>query len=148
MGLRSALLTVQVGSQHHLMPQRSGAWGIAVLTVGLALLTYGTISLVRRLQWRSEASWAQGQVVAHEPRQAGRGRAALRPVIQFDADGTTVLFRAETGGRRTWTVGEAVNVLYDRADPHRAGVDDAHPLSWALILGIGVIGIFAAVVSA
>jgi hypothetical protein len=142
-------LAVQISSAHHPMAHRGSAWGIPVLGIGLALLGYGMVPVVRRWRWRSESSWAQGQVVDHEPQPAARGEWAWRPVIQFEVDGTTVRFPTpDTCSRLSWPVGRQVEVLYDRADPHRAGLaQSAWVLSWPLILGIGVVGAFIAVIN-
>jgi hypothetical protein len=147
---RAGWLAVQISSAHHPMAHPgSGVLGIAVLGVGLALMGYGLVPVLRRWHWRTEASRTQGQVIDHEPRPAGRGEWAWRPVIQFEANGTTVRFRTpETCSRSSWPVGHLVDVLYDRADPQRAGLaQSTWVLSWPLIIGIGVVGAFAAVIN-
>jgi hypothetical protein len=137
---RADWLAVQISSAHHPMAHRGSAWGIAVLGVGLALVGYGLVP---------EASEAQGLVVDHEPRPAARGEWAWRPVIQFEVNGTTVRFRTpDTCSRLSWPVGHPVDVLYDRADPQRARLaQSTWVLSWPLIIGIGVVGAFTAIIN-
>jgi hypothetical protein len=142
-----AVLAVQISSVHHRMPDRGGQWGIAVLLLGVVLVCRGTLPLVRLRRWRARASWARGRVVDHVSASAGRRRAACSPIIEFDADGTTVMFRSPTtGSLGRFPLGAAVEVLYDRADPRRAGLaDTGWALPWSLIIGIGVVGVFFAV---
>jgi Protein of unknown function (DUF3592) len=145
----AGLLAVQVGAVHHRMPHRSGQWGIAIMVLGLAFVCYGTVPMVRLSRWRAQAFPARGRVVDHVSRPGSRGRLTSLPVIEFEADGMTVMFRSQVAGNQgTWPVGQAVDVLYDRSDPHQAGLADTGiALPWSLIAGIAVLGAFIAIVS-
>ena len=144
----AGLVAVQVSSTHQRMTDRGGQWGIAVLAVGVALLCGGAVPMLRRRRWRAVAGHARGQVVDQISRPGRRHREARSPVVQFEAEGTVVRFRAPDGRTPSWRMGQPVEVLYDRQDPRIAGLADTGlGLSWALILGIAVIGAFAAVIS-
>ena len=144
----AGLLAVQVSSTHQRMADRGGQWGIAVLAIGVALLCGGAVPMLRQRRWRAVAGRAQGQVVDQISRPRRGHREARSPVVQFEAEGTIVRFRVPDGRTPSWRMGQPVDVLYDRQDPHNAGLADAGlGLSWALILGIAVIGAFAAIIS-
>jgi hypothetical protein len=117
--------------------------------VGVALVCFGLVPSVRLRRWRAEASRARGRIVDYEPHPARRRREAWSPVIQFEADGMTVRFHLPDARlERRWPVGHTVEVLYDRADPRQAALaGTGWVISWALVLGLAVVAIFAAVVS-
>jgi Protein of unknown function (DUF3592) len=149
MGGLAGILAVQIGAVHHRMPDRGGQWGIPVLAIGLGFLYYGILLMVRSRLWRAAASSTRGRVIDHVSRVGRGGRTTARPVVQFEAEGRIVMFRGQMAGRPgTWPLGQTVDVLYDRSDPRRAGLADAGlALSWWLIMGIGVLGAFFAIIS-
>jgi hypothetical protein len=131
------------------MANRGDAWQILVLAVGVALVCYGAVPTVRLHRWRANALSARGRVIDHESGPGGHRRIVWWPVIQFEADGTTVRLRGQDARTpRRWPLGQPVDVLYDRADPRRARPAGAGlVLSWALIVGIAIVGAFIAIVS-
>jgi Protein of unknown function (DUF3592) len=143
------VLAVQVEANHHPGPTHSGAVGIGILTSGLALMAYGIIRMVRVRQWRSEASAVHGTVVDNVPQPDGRGKTTWLPVVEFEADGATI--RSAVSAAATpqgWPLGDAVEMLYDPANPGRAKLaDGGWTISWALIFGLAIIGIFLAAVT-
>jgi Protein of unknown function (DUF3592) len=149
MGGHAGLLAVQITATHYRMHDRGGQWGIPVLAIGVAFLCYGIVLMVRGIMWRAAAFSTRGRVIDHVSGPGRGGRMSARPVIEFEAEGMTVMFRGQVAGRPgTWPLGQTVEVLYDRSDPRRAGLADAGlALSWWLILGIGVLGAFIAVIS-
>ena len=143
------LQAVQISSPHHRMAEHGDAWQILMLAVGVALVGYGAVPALRLRQWRAHAFSAPGRIVDHVPGSAGWRRGVWLPVVQFEADGITVRVRdqhARSPHRRP--VGEPVEVLYDRGDPHRARL--AGPgavLPWAFVMGVAVVGLFAVIVT-
>lgn len=143
------IFTVQIQEEHPPRGMTSGLAGIVVLVVGLALVSYGAVVTVRRRQWRSSAAPVEGHVVDNLPKATRRGRTLWLPLIEFEADGTTVRFpsapAASAGG---WPLGHAVDVLYDPRDPHHAGMaETGWPISLALVAGIAVWVVALAVVA-
>jgi hypothetical protein len=130
------------------MPDHGGAWELLGLIVGLVLIWRGTMPLVRARRWRAGALSARGRVVDHMLLGTGGRREARRPVIEFEAYGLTFVLPTDETPVRPWPVGYPVEVLYDRSDPHRAGL--AHggwAIPWTLVAGVAVVGAFVAVIA-
>jgi hypothetical protein len=142
-----ALQAVQVSSVHQPMRDPGNAWGIPLFVVGVALLAAGFAPLIRRFLRRARAATAPGRVVDHEPR-LGRRRVTWLPLVEFEADGRTVLFRAEPPyDRRSWTIGQPVEVFYDPANPRRAGlIESRAAIPWTLVAGVAMTGVFILIV--
>jgi hypothetical protein len=140
----AGVLAVQFSSAYRYRPGRGGAWEILVLLAGMALLGHGIVPMLRMHRWRAQAFSTRGRVIDYVPSPVGRGKLAWLPLIEFEADGETVTFDSPVEGpRRRWPVGRVVDVLYDPADPHRAGLADAgSAISWSLVLGVAIVGLF------
>jgi hypothetical protein len=71
------------------------------------------------------------------------------PIIEFQADGGNVMFVGPAAASEgSWPLGLEVDVLYDRADPYRAGLADATGLvPWSLVAGIALLAAFALAVA-
>ena len=145
------VLAVQVSNQdaHPVMLGRSGAWGLAIMTAGVALICYGAVPLVRFLRWRAGAIATSGQVVDNVPQPDGRRHLSWLPIVEFEAAGVTVLSSVVTSARRKrLPLGLDVDVLYDPADPRRVGLADDRPgAPTSLILGVAVLVLFLALVT-
>jgi hypothetical protein len=144
-----ALLTVQqVGSERTTSAGRSGAWEVMILLIGLAFVGYGTVAMLRLHRWRAQALPAKGRVVDNVPQPSRSGGTVWLSLIEFEADGSHVRFPILAAApRRRWPLGHTIDVLYDPADPNRAGLaDGALTVPWALILGVAVVGLFLAIV--
>jgi hypothetical protein len=147
---RVSLLTVQQ-VVHDTAPGRGrdGAWEVLVLFVGLAFVGYGTIRMLRLRRWRAQALPAKGRVVDNVPQPSRGGGTVWLSLIEFEADGSHVRFPIlPAPNRRGCPLGHTIDVLYDPADPNRAGLaDGALMVPWALILGVAVVGLFIAIVA-
>jgi hypothetical protein len=143
---RAGILTVQIQTQHPPRSTASGALGISILVVGLALITYGVVVTLRSRQWHASASPAEGHVVDNVPRPR-RGRTVWLPLIEFEADGQKVRFSSvAAANRRGWPLGHAVDVLYDPGNPQRVGMaETGWHISLALVVGVAVLGVALAV---
>jgi hypothetical protein len=150
MSHRNHPLAVQI--QHsgaHATSGHSGALGLSIMFVGVALVCYGVGPTVMFRLWRAQALCAPGLVVDNIPKPSGKGIPAWLPLVEFEADGTTIMSLIPgPSSRQSWPLGGAVDVLYDPADPHRARLaDTTFPISSYLIAGLAIIGIFLAVVA-
>lgn len=144
------VLAVQIGNQdaHPVALGRSGAWGLAIMTVGVALICYGAVPLVRFLRWRARAIATRGHVIDNVPQPDGR-RLSWLPVVEFEAAGVTVLSSVPTSARRTrLPLGVDVDLLYDPADPRQVGLAGDRPGAPAtLVLGVAVVVLFLVLVT-
>jgi hypothetical protein len=142
------LLAVQIESDHPIGPSRSGIVGITVFTLGVLLFSYGMVTTLRTRRWRAAAFPTRGRVVDNVPQPHGR-KTMWFPVIEFEAEGATrrsTIPSAEA--RQGWPLGYPVELLYDPANPRHTGLaDEQSAISWCLILGIAVLGVFFAVVA-
>jgi hypothetical protein len=144
-------VAVQISNldSHHATPGQSGAVGLAVFVIGLALICYGVIPTLRAHRWRALAVSARGRVIDNLPRRSHRGTTIWSPLIEFQAAGITVLSHVPSAAsRRGRPLGAPVDVLYDPADPHRAGLADVGlSISGWLIAGLAVVGVYLALVT-
>jgi len=144
----AGLLAVQVSDQnaHPLMPGRSGAWGIAIMFLGLALICHGAVPMVRVRRWRTHALRARGRVVDNVPRLFEHRKTVWLPLVEFRVAGATVLSCVSTPqAPRGLPLGQAVDVLYDPIDPRNAALADTRStVSGTLIVGVFVVGLFLA----
>jgi hypothetical protein len=140
---------IQHSGVHSPMYGRSGALGIAIVFTGLALACYGAAPVVRFWLWRAHALQVSAAVVDNVPEPGKGGLASWLPIVEFEAGGKTVMSLVSGPSRpQGWPLGGAVEVLYDPTDPHRARLVDRHfPISGFLIVGLGIVGSFLAVVA-
>ena len=143
-----ALRAVQVSSVHHQMPNGGDAWQILVLALAMTLTGYGTVLMLRTNQWRIHAVPARGRVIDTVTRTTRRKEVTWLAVIEFEAEGHPVIIESRAAGGRTKVpLGDPVEILYDRADPHRAGLAaSGWSIPWSVILGLAVMGVFVAIV--
>jgi hypothetical protein len=148
---RAGPLAVQISDPgvHQAGGSQSGLWGIAIMTIGLALICYGAVPTVRVLQWRAQAWPAPGRVVDNVPRASLRGSTRWQPLVEFEADGRAVVCLIQSLAKRGgWPLGHDIDVLYDPSNPHRARAANAGlNVSGWLLLGVAVIGTFLAIVT-
>ncbi len=103
--------------------------GVIAVVYFVVVAGYFAFETTRRAQFASDAEVANGVVVALEPRPiAGSTRVPtggvdvpLAPQVRYVVGGQTFLYTASHGMiGSTIKVGDAVEVLYDPTNPHRA----------------------------
>jgi hypothetical protein len=145
------LLAVQINSPnaHPAATGHSGAVGLAIMVVGLALVARGMVPLVRFRLWRTHALSAVGFVVENVPQATGNNKTSWLPIIEFQANGETVMSLIPAAESPLgWPLGDPVDVLYDPVDPHRARLARGRvPVSGSLITGLAIIGVYLALVT-
>jgi Protein of unknown function (DUF3592) len=141
-------LAVQISnvSGHPAASGRGQVWQLALMVLGLTLVTYELVTATRARQGRMKMLPARGLVIDNVPHWRRHRRSDWSPLVEFTADGATVLSELAAGGRRhTYPLGSAIDVLYDPVEPRRARVADfTIPISGWLISGLLII--FLAVV--
>lgn len=143
------VLMVQIGAQHHPGISRSGLLQIVTFLGGCGLTGYGLVVTLRARRWAAGMFAAKGRIVDNVPQAASGGTTLWLPMVEFEANGEPWRFpfvAAATVER--WRLGRAVNVRYDPRNPRHAGlVESTGGLSWALIVGVTVVGTFLALVT-
>jgi hypothetical protein len=147
---RRHLLAVQI--QHsgaHPMSGRSGAVGLTIMFIGVALACCGAAPALRFRLWRAQARLAHGSIVDNVPQPTGKWLVSWLPIVEFQADGEHIMSLVAGPARpQGWPLGGAVDVLYDPTDPHRVRLADTRfPVSSLLIAGLAIVAGFLAIVT-
>jgi hypothetical protein len=141
MGLGRHLLAIQINNPPMNNGGGGGLWVALVMIAGLALIGYGVAPAVRFRLWREQALKATGSIIDNVPQASGPRQTAWLPMVEFQADGETVVaLPAGPSRSQGWPIGSLVDVLYDPADPRRTRLADTrYPVSVAAIVGLGLI---------
>ena len=140
-----SLIAVQLSNPgaHPLMPGRSGAWGIAFMSLALALTIHGLRRTVRVRRWRARAVPTRALVVDNAPLPSVRRRTTWRPIIEYDVVGSRVLtLIPAVRSHRALPLGDWIDVLYDPQDPQQARPADTQVIETSLILGLFALTLF------
>jgi hypothetical protein len=97
---------------------------IPFLALGAIALAIGAKELYDQHTFRSVAIHATGEVIGHDSSAGSRGQ-QFHPIVRCKAaNGETFQFRCRYAyPKEEYPLGQAVDVLYDPADPTRAEVD-------------------------
>lgn len=97
---------------------------IPFLALGAIAFAIGAKELYDQYAFRSVAIHATGEVVGHDSSAGSRGQ-QFHPIVRGKtASGETFQFRCRYAyPKATYPLGQAVDVLYDPANPTRAEVD-------------------------
>ena len=115
--------------------------GLLSIVLGVILLGVGIGVWLWRAGFSSHAIRADGTVVALSSGDPARTTRGFAPVVQFVADGRTVRVMGEVFSRPPdYSVGDPVQVLYERGDPQGARIDGFWE-RWLFPLICGVIGL-------
>ncbi|MBL8316709.1 MAG: DUF3592 domain-containing protein [Rubrivivax sp.] len=125
--------------------RRRRRWGVFLLALGLLAVLYAGVVSAKRLAFLGHAQKVQGVVVDMVRMSSGRigqaGREASAPRVRFMVGATEHEFVSPFGSfPPLFAVGDAVQVLYDAADPDRAEVDHPGQL-WGPVGVSGVLGL-------
>jgi len=120
------------------MDKLLGRIALGCLVVGLVLLGVGGWLGARTTAFLDRARSVSGTVIALE------GDETLHPVFRFqDSDGTTRTHRSRVGtSQPAFEVGEAVEVLYDPANPADARIRSVGELWLGVLIAGGMGGVF------
>jgi hypothetical protein len=99
--------------------------GVLFFLIGLAMLIYSTVTLIKRR--REIADWVEGVgVVTALVTESGQRGYIYCPVVQFTAStGIPANFKSSVGANPApYTVGQSVNIIYDPQNPQNAEINN------------------------
>ena len=142
-------LAVQIGNApaHPVMPDRSGAVGITITAIGVAMAVVGLVRMARARRSRVQAMRVVGEVVDNIPFSSRWGRISWVPLVEFTVgDGVLRVEVPPLRSRRGYRLGAAVDILSDALDSRLVyPVNPSFPLSGWFIGGVSIVVAYLAI---